>query len=326
MSPNDCTYNDVTNEYVSFVANNYGNKALSFDGYGDRYKSIEVSTPKWKNVALYPSLQSTIKWQNVSPYILFELQSRDIWDINAYKTEAYSQLNSDNYKDLPGSRLKETEEIIVSKLNDLVAAKVISNKEKRAMTQTNNRKAEFYMLPKIHKNRLKPPAETDTQQNGYQPGRIKNYKLVYKNNIFKFDNRFFIQTKGTTMVPCMALAYANIFMHSMEEQIIALVPEITLWRRYIDDIFCILEETETVTAETLLTTANGLHNTIQFTMEADKEGIAYLDMILTIENNSIIVRPYTKPIQTKNCIYRWTHVIQTTKKTALLIARLLDEK
>ena len=36
MWPNDYTYNDVINEYVSYVANNYGNEAMvNIDGYGD---------------------------------------------------------------------------------------------------------------------------------------------------------------------------------------------------------------------------------------------------------------------------------------------------
>ena len=57
-------------------------------------------------------------------------------------------------------------------------------------------------------------------------------QLVLENNIFKFNGAHYIQTQGTAMAP----AYANIFMYTIEEKIIEQLPEIILWRRFIDDI------------------------------------------------------------------------------------------
>ena len=42
-------------------------------------------------------------------------------------------------------------------------------------------------------------------------------ELVLKNNIFKFDNKYYIQTQGTAMGTRLAPAYANIFMYNLEE-------------------------------------------------------------------------------------------------------------
>ena len=51
-------------------------------------------------------------------------------------------------------------------------------------------------------------------------------ELVLKNNIFKFNPKYYIQKEGTAMGTRMAPAYANIFMSSIEEQIIEKVHQI----------------------------------------------------------------------------------------------------
>ena len=100
-------------------------------------------------------------------------------------------------------------------------------------------------------------------------------KLVLKTNIFKFEGNHYIQTQGTAMGTRMAPAYANIFMHSIEKEILADHPNITFWRRYIDDIICIVETNDTDTVDKLLLDANQLHPTIKFTIEANTEGIPF---------------------------------------------------
>ena len=52
---------------------------------------------------------------------------------------------------------------------------------------------------------------------------------------------------GTRMAP----AYANIFMSSIE-RIIEKVHQITLWRRFIDDVICIFEEDQEMNVNKLL--------------------------------------------------------------------------
>ena len=44
---------------------------------------------------------------------------------------------------------------------------------------------------------------------------------------------------------------------------------------------------------------NNLHDTIKFTMEVQNPGLSFLDTYLTIENNAIRIRPYTKSTDTK---------------------------
>jgi len=62
--PKDCTYNDVINEYVSYVVNNHGNEAIvCFDGYGERSMSTKFAEQCRR-----------ITGKNVSPDIVFELE------------------------------------------------------------------------------------------------------------------------------------------------------------------------------------------------------------------------------------------------------------
>ena len=121
-------------------------------------------------------------------------------------------------------------------------------------------------------------------------------QLVLENNIFKFNGDHYIQTQGTAMGTRMAPAYANIFMYTIEEKIIEQLPEIILWRRFIDDIICIFERNEICDAQYILEVANDIIPEIQFTMETiNGMGVNFLDTTLTIAEEQIISEPYIKP-------------------------------
>ena len=65
-------------------------------------------------------------------------------------------------------------------------------------------------------------------------------ELVLRNKNFEFDGRHFLQKRGTAIGTRMALAYANIFMHDLESQLLDLAPvKLYLWLRYNDNIFMI---------------------------------------------------------------------------------------
>ena len=63
-------------------------------------------------------------------------------------------------------------------------------------------------------------------------------ELVLKNNNLEFDGSHFLQKCGTAIGTRMMPAYANLFMHHLESQLLNLAPvKAYLWLRYIDDIF-----------------------------------------------------------------------------------------
>ena len=62
--------------------------------------------------------------------------------------------------------------------------------------------------------------------------------FILNNNYFSFNNKFYLQTKGTAMCTKMAPSYANIFMDKLESDMIdSFNPKPTHYHRYIDDIF-----------------------------------------------------------------------------------------
>ena len=64
--------------------------------------------------------------------------------------------------------------------------------------------------------------------------------LILKENSFQFNRRHYLQTHGTSMGTKTAVAFANIFMAKIEKEIISkskIKPPV--WKRYIDDVFCL---------------------------------------------------------------------------------------
>ena len=102
--------------------------------------------------------------------------------------------------------------------------------------------------------------------------------LVLKHNYFQFHDSMYHQIQGTAMGTKMAPAYANLFMAEIEEALLAGYPEKPmLWKRYIDDIYCIWSGTrESFTA--FMDYLNTAHPTIKFTYEVSEESIDFLDI------------------------------------------------
>ena len=73
--------------------------------------------------------------------------------------------------------------------------------------------------------------------------------LVLKSNVFRFNNCFHQQIKGTAMGTPMAVNYANLFLDKLETEMLCEYERKTnlrpyVWMRYIDDIFFIWQHDE----------------------------------------------------------------------------------
>ena len=78
----------------------------------------------------------------------------------------------------------------------------------------------------------------------------KRFKLILQCNTLKFGKRFFHQIKGTALGTPMACNYANVFMGKFEQLMlrdyeISFDRKPSVWLRYINDIFFILNGDET---------------------------------------------------------------------------------
>jgi len=121
-------------------------------------------------------------------------------------------------------------------------------------------------------------------------------RKVLENNVFEFNGTYYRQIEGTAMGTRMAPAYANIYMYTIEKAILSTSPEIIFWKRFIDDVICVFEETSPNTQQQLIDKANNITPEIQFTTEGNTEqGTNFLDTNIKIVNGSIRVAPYIKP-------------------------------
>ena len=78
----------------------------------------------------------------------------------------------------------------------------------------------------------------------------------------------------------MAVAFANIFMTNIETQILSnSVAKPTIWKRYIDDIFSLLDVNQS-DIDKFIEQANSHHPTIKFTVEISNTETTFLDTVV----------------------------------------------
>ena len=105
-------------------------------------------------------------------------------------------------------------------------------------------------------------------------------ELILYKNVFRFNDKFYIQKQGTAMGTKMAPAYANIFMGALESRIISeTTPSPIHWKIYIDDIVLIWTDTKE-SLEQFINSINDLHQRIHFTSEFSTDKITFLHLCL----------------------------------------------
>ena len=149
--------------------------------------------------------------------------------------------------------------------------------------------------------------------------------FILKHNYFTFNEKYYLQSKGTAMGTKMAPAYANIYMAVLEEDFLSkcsLQP--SLYFRYIDDIFLIWPHSEDDLAS--FHDAFNTHNSnIQFTMESSKEKIHFLDVNVSKKDNTLSTSVYVKPTDTFSYLeYNSFHPSHTKK--SVVYSQLLRYK
>ena len=101
--------------------------------------------------------------------------------------------------------------------------------------------------------------------------------LILKENSFHFNGKDYLQTHGTAMGTKMAVAFANIFMATIEKEILKQSRRKPLtWKRFIDDIFS-LWDTNKEDIDLFIKQANSFHPTIKFTAEISQIETTFLD-------------------------------------------------
>ena len=122
---------------------------------------------------------------------------------------------------------------------------------------------------------------------------------------FMFQGQYYQQMEGAAMGSPLSPIIANIFMEHFEEQALESAPHPpSLWKRFVDDTFVILE---TSYKEEFFHHINSLDSHIKFTVEntRDDGSIPFLDTLITPNNDgSLQTKVYRKPTHT-NQYLKW---------------------
>lgn len=105
-------------------------------------------------------------------------------------------------------------------------------------------------------------------------------RIVLTLNVFIYSKSHFLQINGTAMGTPAAVYYANLFMFSIEQQMVANLKaesQLLCYQRYIDDVFAV---TCNITTEEFEQHLQQLCPGIQFTTEASNTEVVMLDMIV----------------------------------------------
>ena len=115
---------------------------------------------------------------------------------------------------------------------------------------------------------------------------VKLLEIATTNQFFQFDGQLYEQTDGVAMGSPLGPLMANVFMCHLEEKLTRddLMPH--LYRSYVDDTLVRMPNTDA--AIMFLTTLNGLHPSLSFTMELpvhDRIPFIGIDDIISQESN-----------------------------------------
>jgi hypothetical protein len=132
-------------------------------------------------------------------------------------------------------------------------------------------------------------------------------EIILENNVFHFDDKFFIQLKGTAMGTKMAPNYASLVLAYLEEMLYTkLESEKGIeyakfikehFVRYLDDCFIVWNEAQG-DIKYFHTLLNNLHPSLNFTLESSETEIPFLDILVKLNNNQVTTDIYYKPTDT----------------------------
>ena len=127
----------------------------------------------------------------------------------------------------------------------------------------------------------------DAQADAQQVDLVLDLLRVHlENNCFTFDNTFYKQIRGIPMGRAWAPAVASIFMSEWDENFLNSLPNKPIvYRRYIDDIFCLFGEREH--AEVANSLIDGINPNIRAGDRTIATDVHFLDLRLRIIPSAI---------------------------------------
>lgn len=130
---------------------------------------------------------------------------------------------------------------------------------------------------------------------------LQGLKLIMTRNVFQFGDTYWIQLQGTAMGTSVACMYATIYFSFHEETKILPTDGTLLYRRFIDDAFCIQRQVEGFdNYDQLVKAMNEFGEEgkrLEWTSPLPAKQVDFLDLTLSIQSDGTIKsRTYQKPM------------------------------
>ena len=147
--------------------------------------------------------------------------------------------------------------------------------------------------------------------------------VVLECNVFFFNNKYYLQIKGSAMGTKVAPTYAALVMAYLELRLYEKIEEKfgqefrkefeEQWGRYLDDCF-INWDTTFAEVTDLHNTLNSLQRGIEFTMEANPTKNTFLQILLMVKGTRITKDIFYKPTDTFQYLpFTSCHPVHTKK-------------
>jgi len=154
-----------------------------------------------------------------------------------------------------------------------------------------------YKLVNIIKKKLQDDTSFPSRTNLNINDIVSLLSFTLSNNYFVFSDKIYKQVHSCAMSSPVSPIVANLCMEEIKESTINASPVTPkIWKRYVDDSFCIIKKTG-VTA--FYDTLNSIDINISFSIEQECNGkISFLDTLVSCNNGAISVDVYRKPTHT----------------------------
>lgn len=129
--------------------------------------------------------------------------------------------------------------------------------------------------------------------NEQQINSLISLSLCY--NYVKYEDNWFIQHRGIEMGNAASVMVANITVYNEIHSLFDTHSEITFYKRFLDDIFLIVDITDMSDLSQWLNDTLK-HNYLKFTWETSEESINFLDVTVKKHDNIIQTELYSKPM------------------------------
>lgn len=122
------------------------------------------------------------------------------------------------------------------------------------------------------------------------------FKFIFNNNVFEYNGQIYQQCDGIAMGTNVAPTVANLYLALKIDHIIANLPGIIMYGRYIDDAILVVDLKTISSINVLVDKIKDLVKPLTITYKYDNHTIDFLDINLFTTNNKIQSKIYQKPI------------------------------